>query len=171
MDYTTAIGCKLINHHSQLRRSIPSKWQGHLYASFTPDWKELWHKSRSLKDATFMWSTWRNAIAVHSWRFKINPDIDTNCNSCKLGIEETPFYRFYSWPRAQEAWDYAQSIIYHIRRVQPVEGPHTRLNFLQCFFGSSTPRRFTKFRSIWTLLRSSVLWTVWISRNKEFANQ
>lgn len=37
-----------------------------------------------------MWSTWHNTVAVHSWRAKVNPYIDTNCKCCELGIEETP---------------------------------------------------------------------------------
>lgn len=91
---------------------------------------DLWLKFRSAKDATFMWSIWHNALAIHSWRAKIATNIDVNCKCCMLTVEETPFHRFFSCIEAQDAWDYAQSILYHIRGIQLTQGPHHRLTFL-----------------------------------------
>lgn len=167
LDYTTAIGRNLLSKHHRLQKPIFSKWSGHLPNTFNPDWKTIWHHTRPSKEATFMWSVWHNAVAVHSWRARIAPGIDTTCNCCDLGTEETPFHRFFACPKAQDAWDYAQSVIYHVQGNQPVTGPHPRLSFQQCVFGTSTPHRFRAHKTIWSSLRGATLWIVWIARNSQ----
>lgn len=163
--YLTSLGRTLIIQHHHLRRSIPSKCSNHLPSSFTPNWKDLWLKSRSSKKATFMWSTWHNAVAVHSWRVKINLTINMNGKCYDLAVIETLFYKFFDCPRARDAWDYAHSIVYQVRGAQPIGGPHPWLSFLQCIFGMSPLRSFKKFKLLWTLFWGSVLWIIWISRN------
>jgi len=120
---------------------------------------------------SWMWSVFHSVVAVHTWRAWINTSIDTRCNCCDLGTEESPYHRFYACPRAMEVWDYSQSIIYHIKDVQLINGPHVQLSFLQCVSGLSIPCRFQEIKSLWTLLHGSSLWVIWIAKNSVVFSQ
>lgn len=170
-EYTSNIGRALLTQHKQLRRPIPAKWPGHLPVNFSPDWREVWHKRRPCKEAAFMWSIWHNAVAVHTWRARITPGIDTSCSCCNLGVEESPAHRFYFCPQAQDIWTYAQSILLHLLNDAPRSTPHNRFDFQQCVFGTQLPSRYHAVRTIWSSLRGSVLWIMWISRNSKVFSQ
>jgi len=137
LHYTASIGRKLLTKSTQLTRPIPSKWPTLLQDSFAPLWKDIWIKARPQKDAAFIWSVWHNAVAVNSWRAQIAPGIDSRCVCCPLGVLETPIHWFFECPRAQEVWDYAQSMLHHIRGAASTTRTYTRLNAIQCIFGTS----------------------------------
>jgi len=97
-----------------------------------------------------MWFVWHNAGAVHSWWAKISPGLDIACNCCPTGAEETPVHRFYHCPQARYVWDYSQSIMHHLLGDQSNMVPFTRFDHLLCIFGSTLPRQFYDFRTIWS---------------------
>jgi len=43
------------------------------------------------------WTCYLYVVAIHMWRAKIAPDIDTNYNCCTLDVVEFSFHSFYSW--------------------------------------------------------------------------
>lgn len=161
LDYTASAGRKFLSGSTQLSRSTPSL----LPDSFLPSWRDTWFKARSQKEAAFIWSIWHNAVAVNSWHTQIAPGMDTRCLCCSSGDIETPLHRFFTCPRAQEIWDYAQTILHYISGSSPALGPHARLDSKQCIFGTPIPRKFHNSRTIWSLVRGAALWLCWIMRN------
>ena len=170
-EYTSNIGRTLLTQHKQLCRPIYAKWPGHLPVNFSRDWRGVWHKRRACKEAAFMWSIWHNAVAVQSWRARVTPGIDVTCPCCNHGVEESPAHRFYFYPQAQEIWAYAQSILIHLLNDVSKSASHTRFDFQQCVFGTQIPNHYHAVCTIWSSLRGSVLWIMWISRNSKVFSQ
>lgn len=51
--------------------------------------------------------------------------------------------------------------------VQQKEGQWDPLVWQQCLLGSPLPRKLRKGKKLWTVLRGSVIWIMWIDRNAD----
>jgi len=138
------MGRSLLTNHCVPRTTIATKWADILLPNFVPNWKDVWHKSRSQKETAFLWSIWHKAVAVHSWRAKVTSGIDTRCNCCNLGVEETLAHCFYECPQAQVVWNYAQAILLWL--TGDLIWTHTNFDISQCIFGPPSPDASPSFK-------------------------
>ena len=68
-------------------------------------------------------------------------------------------------PRAQHIWKYALTILYLSQAIQPVQGRWAMFTWQQCVMGSRIPRKFREASGLWSLIRGSTIWLIWIDRN------
>lgn len=151
----------------ELSRTIPDKWKRILPPSYKPDWRDVWHNAKPQKKTGFMWSVYHHAIAVNVWRHQMCPQTDQNCPSCLLRVPETVKHRFVDCPKAAHAWSYAQSVFNMVMEVPKKNGKGDPLVWQQCLLGSPLPRKLRKGKTLWMVLRGSVIWLIWLDRNAD----
>lgn len=166
-DFSVKKGRELLRPVQELSRSIPEKWHGTLPSSYKPDWRDVWHASKPQKESGFMWSVYHHAIAVNEWCHQMCPQTDRNCPSCLARVPKTIMHRFVECKKASHAWNFAQTVFNVVMEVPLRDGKWDPLTWQQCLLGSPLPRKLRKGRSIWRVLRCSVIWIMWLDRNAD----
>ena len=155
----------------QLQYPISEKWEGLVPPDFRPDWHEVWVPGRPRKEAGFLWSLLHRAIAVNHWRRQTVPTLSDLCTCCTQGEPETLIHAFYACPEAAAAWRFAATIFYRLYGIPDSPRPWTPMSWQQCLLGFELPGPIRHLQGMWSLLRGSVLWIIWIRRNTcVFAN-
>jgi hypothetical protein len=169
--YTIKLGRKLLNPRTRLQRPMSEKWSGDVPPTYTPNWRDVWHKSRPQKEAGFLWSVFHKAVAVNYWRAQViprNPQIprpDSRCICCLGGVTETILHRFHHCVKTQAAWTFGLTTLYLSQQIPMVLGQWDSLTWHQCVLGSKLPHKLKRGTTLWSLLRGSIIWTTWIDRN------
>ena len=160
---------KLVRQWLAGRHVIPdvveNKWRGILPQGFRLRWSTIWDSQRIRKEAGLLWRMWHRAVEVNAWRGAINATINQDCMVCQVGARETVLHCFWECKAAKEAWSWGLRII---RALADGPGRHRRwapLNWKQSIFSYRVPRRFRDVGRFWTLLRTTILWTIWLQRN------
>jgi hypothetical protein len=114
---------------------VEKRWAWVLPFTFKLRWMNIWCKTRSRKEVGFMWALWNKAIAVNTWRAKVDNLIKlAHCAIMKknpryinfgsvimhngLGCtHKTLWVRFWECYHAQRAWVYTQDIVGEILGV------------------------------------------------------
>ncbi|KAG0625649.1 hypothetical protein M758_2G071300 [Ceratodon purpureus] len=165
--YTAKLGRKVFRPRTELTFPIQDKWRQDWPIGHTIHWKEIWHKDRSMKEAGFLWSLVHRAVAVNMWRHQSNQHASEQCLCCDDGEVETFRHCFFSCPGARHAWDYSTSVLYRVARLAHWPQPWPRLTWAQCLLGTALPSYLQPFQHLWSLLRGSTLWVIWIHRNAQ----
>jgi hypothetical protein len=58
---------------------VEKRWVGALPFTLKLRWINIWCKMPSRKKAGFMWALWNKAIAVNTWRAKVDNSINQTC--------------------------------------------------------------------------------------------
>ena len=137
MMYSAKAGKEVLNERTQLKTPIAEKWREEYTLNFQLDWKKLW-KSRSQKEAAFLWSLWHQAIATNSWPSKYNPRANSCCPLCLTPCQENYFYKFYHCPQAKRVWAVAFLVVHWLCRGTRNLGPPKTFPLDQCLYGRRT---------------------------------
>jgi hypothetical protein len=163
--YSAALGRQLIHPRPMLEKATATKWRGVLPTNYQPPWSHIWDKRRPAKDAAFMWSLMHGAVAVNARRSEIFPNTPSTCDCCLVGTPETLIHCFHDCTLASHAWLYAQSITCEYLQLPQTNGAWPNFTWQECILGTKLPRRFANATLLWSLLRGSVLWLIWLARN------
>lgn len=155
--FTTKLARKWLTNSDTSIDLHGTKWRDQLPRTITFDWRNTWHKKRSQKDGAFIWSLHRKAIAGNVWRSKVCATIDTSCPFCSRSPESI-MHRF--WHIATEPLAYGPGARHCFTSCSGNPLPQRH-----CLFTKNLPKRFGKFKIIWTLLRGVTLWELWLERN------
>jgi hypothetical protein len=99
-----------------------------------------------------MWALCNKAIAVNTWKVKVDNSINQTCPLCNNG-EESTLHKFWECCHAQRAWEYIQGIVCELaydNKPSQVVGP---LHWKQCVFAGKSPKQVQCVEDIWSLLR------------------
>ena len=165
MMYTSKLARKWLTDKHVLPDVVEKKWRGILPMGFRLRWSTIWDKQRIRKEAGLLWRIWHRAVEVNTWRGAINDTISQDCSVCRVGARETVLHCFWERKMAKDAWTWGLKIIQAL-----ADGPRSRrhwapVNWKQSIFSYRVPRRFRDVGRFWSLLRSTILWTLWIQRN------
>jgi hypothetical protein len=164
LSYTLKLGRKLLNPRVYLQRPMAQKYE--------PNWNEIWNLSCLLKEANFIWSMYHKAVAVNHWRAQMGPHINSRCVCCPSNEPETILDKFIYCPQTKLAWEYGLTILYNAQGIPPVNGTWPMLTWQQCLLASKLPHRLKRGKTIWSLIRGSILWIMWLDRNaKSFSDE
>jgi hypothetical protein len=165
MIYTTKLGRQWLTNRHVLPDVVDRKWRGILPQGFRLRWSTVWDNQRVRKEAGLLWRMWHRAVKVNSWRGAINVNIVQSCPVCWIGARETVLHCFWECKAAKEAWNWGMTIIQTLADGPQRQRHWTPINWKQSIFSYRVPRRFRVVGRFWALLRSTVLWTIWIWHN------
>lgn len=163
--YTAKLGRLAHRPRTQLSFPIQQKWRTEWPSGFQVNWQEIWDPGRSRKEAGFLWSVMHKAVAVNLWRHCGRHQTSEECPCCDDGDPESIHHCFYSCSGATQAWDFATSVLYHAAGYQRQPQPWPRFSWTQYLLGAALPPQFEQNQPMWSLLRGSTLWIIWIRRN------
>lgn len=163
--YTAKLGRRAHKPRSQLSFPLPTKWRHEWPPGYQVKWQEVWYIGRSMKEAGFLWSILHKAVAVNLWRHCGSHHTSEICPCCEEGDPESIQHCFHSCPGALQAWDFATSVLYHAAGFERHHQPWPRLSWAQCVLGVDLPPQLEIYQHLWSLLRGSAIWVIWISRN------
>lgn len=75
----------------------------------------VWDKTWTRKEGTFIWSIWHKAMAVNTWCVMFIKDIDDKCCMCNNDILKAIAHMFWDCRIVRRAWDFTIGIINTIR--------------------------------------------------------
>jgi hypothetical protein len=165
MKYNTKVGRQWLTNRHVLPDIVERKWRGILPRGFRLRWSTVWDKQRIRKEAGLLWRIWHRTVEVNSWRGIININIVQNCPVCRIGARETVLHCFWECKMAKDAWSWGMMIIKALADGPRRQRRWTPINWKQSIFSYRVPRRFREVGRFWTLLRTTILWTVWIQHN------
>jgi hypothetical protein len=93
------------------------------------------------------------------------------CKSYDTNANETYAHCFYDCRQARLAWNFGFSIIHSLQRAPRRYLPFPALTFDQCIFAKDVRFRLNSVKKIWFLLRSIILWYIWLDRNDVVFNK
>jgi hypothetical protein len=76
--FTTTLGRKMLRD-SKPKINVVEKRVGVLPFIFKQKWMNIWCKTKSRKEVGFMWALWNKAIAINTWRSKVDNSINQTC--------------------------------------------------------------------------------------------
>jgi hypothetical protein len=112
-----------------------------------------------------MWSLLQKAVAVNIWRHCGSRQASETCPCCDDGDPESIRHCFFACPGATRAWDFATSVIHHVTGHRKDAHTWNHFSWEQCILGVDLPPPFRPYQHLWSLLRRSTLWIIWIQRN------
>lgn len=163
--YTARSGRHWHSPREELSLPIHQKWIGLVFTTFAPNWMDVWRIGRPRKEAAFLWSLYHRAIAVNQWRRVASTTTSDLCTCCNRAVPESLIHAFYECEAASAAWEYATTVLYLMLEVQFDTIQRPRLTWQQCVLGYDLPAHLQSGRTVWSLIRGSVLWVIWIRRN------
>jgi len=70
--FTTTLGRKMLRDSKPKINVVEKRWVRVLPFSFMLRWMNIWCKTRTRKEAGFIWALWNKAIVVNIWRIKVD---------------------------------------------------------------------------------------------------
>lgn len=165
MHYSAKFGRELLRDKHPVPDVIQRKWQGILPLTHRLRWKTIWVKYRTPKEAGLVWLVWHRAVAVNAWRATVNPLTPTGCPVCPRHSHESVLHRFWECPAARRVWQWGIHIANTLVMSRDAQGPWQPLTWKQGIFSDRIPRKFDGISSLWAVLRTIILWTLWIEQN------
>jgi len=165
LHYSAKLGRELLRDKHPVPDVIQRKWQGILPLSHRLQWKTIWIKYQTPKEASLLWLVWHRAVAVNAWRASVNPAIPTGYPVCPRHTHESILHRFWECPNARHAWQWGIHIANTLTTSRDAQGPWRPLTWKQGIFSDRIPRKFNGISSLWAVLRTTILWTLWIEWN------
>jgi hypothetical protein len=95
----------------------------------------------------------------------MGPHINSLCVCCLGNEQETILHRFIYCNLTRLAWEYGLTILYRTLGIPAFHGFWPMLSWQQCMLASKLPHRLKHGKTIWSLLRGSILWITWLDRN------
>jgi hypothetical protein len=83
-------------------------------SSFKMKCADVWLEARVKKEAWLMWVMWHQVIVMNVWHARINQEVATTCQSCNQDTPQTVVHRFWDYPKAKAAWEWAFTIIHSL---------------------------------------------------------
>lgn len=164
-DYTAKKGRSFLRSRTPGRDLAEQKWSGYLPPRYVFRWDALWNKTRAQKESTLIWQIWHQGVAINKWRKLICSEFDGHCNFCVPQVEESTLHRFWECPQARRLWEWAWSILNKMRTRRGHTGPWEAFHWKQVILEEELPQKLKRFKSIWSLLKGTCMWTIWIHRN------
>ncbi len=124
----------------------------------------IWCKTWSRKETSFMWALWNKVIVVNTWRVKVGNSINQTFLLCS-NEEESTFNKFWECCHAQQAWEYTQGIVCELAYGNKPSQVVAPLHWNQFVFAAKSPRQVQHVENIWSLLRGITLWILWSEWN------
>lgn len=140
------------------------KWESQLDMRLPEHiWHNMWLPFRSAKENMFLWQIVFRAIATLSWVFPNRPDTDrsTWCPRCPLGVKETTLHCLWQCPSSQVCWSWIGWLL--ARAAGYSQG--VQLTAGQIILAASFPATIEVPFRLWQILRASLCWQLWLSRN------
>ncbi len=131
--FTIALGRKMLRDFKPKINLVKKRWIRVLLFTFKLKWTNIWCKMRSRKEMGFMWALWNKAIALNTWRLKVNNSIDQTYPLWSNG-EKSMLHRFWECCHAQQAWQYTQNIVCELAYDNKPSWVVTPLHWKQCDF-------------------------------------
>lgn len=163
--YTSKLGRHWLTGKHELPDVVTRKWRGILPGGFRLRWASIWDRQRVRKEAGLLWRLWHRAVEVNEWRGVINENLVQDCVVCRTGARETALHCFWECEMAKKAWEWGLMIIQTLADGSRQQRRWAPVNWKQSIFAHRVPRRFRVVGRVWSLIRTTILWTIWIQRN------
>lgn len=110
-----------------------------------------------------LWLIAYQAIATLSWVFPTLPDTDrtTWCPRCTLGVKETILHCLWNCPPSQICWIWTSWILARAAGYSQ----HVLLTAGKALLDAPFPNSMVVPFRLWQILRASMCWQLWLSRN------
>lgn len=91
--------------------------------------------------------------------------MSAECPCCDCGESESLIYCFYRCEWAARAWAFVTMVLHELAKTPTSTIPWLMLTWKQCILDDPLPPKLQEYAPTWSVLRGSVLWTVWLQRN------
>jgi hypothetical protein len=124
----------------KLNMNTTKKWFPMVPIPLNFKWKDVWLKTRVKKDVDLIWMVSHQLVAINVWCTKINKNTTMMC-PCDLEALESMIHRFWDYPKANAAWEWAFAI--H-RLPSQNDVKRKAFNIKQCPFTKKLPKNYIK---------------------------
>jgi hypothetical protein len=168
MSYTTKMGRELLRNRKPIPNIPLLRWSDTLPAGFVFQWKANWNADRASKESGLIWQIWHRATAVHEWRARISPQLETKYLTYCSRESESILHIFWECSQIVVAWTFAFHIL---SEISPRDSHIATFNSWHAFFAQQLSRNFQALHNIWIYLRNVTLWSLWVAKNDITFNQ
>jgi len=129
----------------------------------------LWHNSRPKKQATFLWQVLNRGVVTGDWLSYRIRNADVGCSFCSCSLESTG-HLFYSCTLTLDLWCKFNNLAARAG-VPQILSLQTALIGLYSTSVLGDTNKFVYSHQPWDLMRSFLVWFIWIERcSKRYGN-